>query len=117
MAGQRITTVTEQGPWRCRYLHADLIESCRLETGQQGDVIAYEEYHPFGTSAYQATDATLGAPARRYRYAGKERDEESGLCYFGARLNFSQAVCVPAGYDGRHARPYPNIGRAAGSLA
>jgi len=58
--------------------------SC-LESDGAGAVISYEEYHPFGTTAYSATLSSLGASAKRYRYCGKERDEESGLYYYGAR--------------------------------
>lgn len=68
-----------------RYNHADPLESSRLETDALGRLIAYEEYHAYGTTAYQATLSSLAPGARRYRYAGKERDEESGLYYFGAR--------------------------------
>jgi RHS repeat-associated protein len=48
-------------------------------------VIGYEAYHPFGTTAYQAVDKDIVAAAKRYRYTGMERDEESGLEYHGAR--------------------------------
>jgi len=58
--------------------------SC-LETDGAGAVISYEEYHPFGTTAYSATLSSLSVSAKRYRSCGKERDEESGLYYYGAR--------------------------------
>lgn len=48
-------------------------------------VISYEEYHPFGTTAYQAKNATIKSAAKRYCYTGMERDEESGLEYHSAR--------------------------------
>ena len=48
-------------------------------------VISYEEYHPFGTTAYQAINKDLKAAAKRYRYTGMERDEETGLEYHSAR--------------------------------
>lgn len=38
-----------------------------------------------GTTAYQTMNATINAVAKRYRYTGKERDEETGLYYHGAR--------------------------------
>jgi RHS repeat-associated protein len=47
--------------------------------------LLYEEYHPYGTSAYQAMRSGVEASAKRYRYGGKERDEETGLYYHGAR--------------------------------
>ena len=44
-----------------------------------GEIISYEEYSPYGSTSYQATAASIKAAAKRYRYTGKERDEESGL--------------------------------------
>ena len=48
-------------------------------------VISYEEYHPYGTTAYQARNAAIKSAAKRYRFTGMERDEENGLHYHGAR--------------------------------
>ncbi|MCC6527424.1 MAG: RHS repeat-associated core domain-containing protein [Polyangiaceae bacterium] len=45
----------------------------------------FEEYHPFGTTSYHAWDSSAEVSAKRYRYTGKERDEETGLAYHGAR--------------------------------
>jgi RHS repeat-associated protein len=68
-----------------RYQSPDHVGSSQIETDETGTVISYEVYHPFGTTAYQATAHTLGSPAKRYRYTGMERDDESGLGYHGAR--------------------------------
>jgi RHS repeat-associated protein len=68
-----------------RYQSPDHLDSAQLETDDAGNVIAYELFHPFGTTAYQATAKALGPAARRYRYTGMERDEESGFEYHGAR--------------------------------
>ncbi|NJK31417.1 MAG: hypothetical protein HC927_02780, partial [Deltaproteobacteria bacterium] len=46
---------------------------------------SYEEYHPYGTSAYRAVDSSIDVSAKRYRYTGMERDEETGLAYHSAR--------------------------------
>ncbi|MGO7121514.1 SpvB/TcaC N-terminal domain-containing protein [Rhizobium johnstonii] len=48
-------------------------------------IISYEEFHPYGTTSYQATNGKLSPVAKRYRFTGKERDEESGLNYHSAR--------------------------------
>ncbi|MBK8941029.1 MAG: RHS repeat-associated core domain-containing protein [Polyangiaceae bacterium] len=45
----------------------------------------YEEYAPYGTSAYRSAKSGVEVSARRYRYTGKERDDETGLYYYGAR--------------------------------
>ena len=50
----------------------------------QAQVISYEEYHPYGTTAYEAARSQTETP-KRYRYTGKERDDESGFYYHGAR--------------------------------
>jgi len=68
-----------------RYQHPNHQGSCCLETDENGDVITYEEYHPFGTTSYQATNGTITAAAKRYRYTGMERDDETGLSYHNAR--------------------------------
>ncbi|MER8595738.1 hypothetical protein NKH33_30035 [Mesorhizobium sp. M1182] len=58
--------------------------SCGVEIdGTSGDLLAREEFFPYGGSSYQAP--TSGGPARRYRYTAKERDETTGLNYHGAR--------------------------------
>ncbi|MBS1598318.1 MAG: penicillin-insensitive murein endopeptidase [Bacteroidetes bacterium] len=48
-------------------------------------VISYEEYFPFGNTSYQASNQQIKSAAKRYRYIGKERDEESGFNYHSAR--------------------------------
>uniref|UniRef100_UPI0013A595AE RHS repeat-associated core domain-containing protein n=1 Tax=Reichenbachiella versicolor TaxID=1821036 RepID=UPI0013A595AE len=49
-------------------------------------IISYEEYHPFGTTSYRAGRNETETSLKRYRYVGKERDEETGLYYYGARM-------------------------------
>ena len=60
-----------------------------LDDGKMGtaipQIISYEEYYPYGSTSYSAVDKTREVPSKRYRYTGKERDEESGLYYHGAR--------------------------------
>lgn len=59
--------------------------SCCLELDANASIISYEEYHPFGTTAYLAKNAAIRSTARRYRFTGMERDEETGLEYHSAR--------------------------------
>ena len=56
------------------------VHSTQLETDPAGTTISYEEYYPYGGSSFRAGDQD-----KRYRYASKERDEETGLYNFGAR--------------------------------
>lgn len=58
--------------------------SASLELDQQAQIISYEEYAPFGSSTYQAVRSRTETP-KRYRYTGKERDDETGLSYYEAR--------------------------------
>ena len=70
-----------------RYQYSNQIGSAALEVGGDPlnpEIISYEEYYPFGSSSYQAMRSQTETP-KRYRYSGKERDEESGLYYHGAR--------------------------------
>jgi len=59
--------------------------SLELDGTADAKVISYEEYHPFGTTSYQAKNKSIKAAAKRYRYTGMERDEETGLEYHSAR--------------------------------
>jgi len=59
--------------------------SACLEVDANGALISYEEYHSYGTTAFQAMAGAAEVSLKRYRYTGKERDEETGLYYHGAR--------------------------------
>ncbi|WP_275587396.1 toxin TcdB middle/N-terminal domain-containing protein [Nitrosomonas nitrosa] len=68
-----------------RYQYSNHLGSVGLELNGAAQIISYEEYHPYGTTAYQARGRDVKAVAKRYRYTGMERDEESGLSYHTAR--------------------------------
>ena len=68
-----------------RYQYSNHLGSVGLELDGTGAIISYEEYHPYGTVAYQAINSTITTTAKRYRYTGMERDAESGLNYHSAR--------------------------------
>lgn len=67
-----------------RFQFSNLLGTAILELDNQALIISYEEYFPFGATSYQAMSSQTETP-KRYRYTGKERDEESGLYYHGAR--------------------------------
>ncbi len=69
-----------------RYQFGNHLGSASLELDDNAGVISYEEYTPYGSTAYQAVGSQTET-AKRYRYTGKERDEESGLHYHGARYS------------------------------
>jgi RHS repeat-associated protein len=68
-----------------RFQLGNHLGSSILEVDAGGSVISYEEYHPYGTTAYHSGTGTAEVSLKRYRYTGKERDEETGLYYHGAR--------------------------------
>lgn len=59
--------------------------SLEVAFDKNAPIISYEEFHPYGSTAYQAVNRSISSAAKRYRYIGKERDEESGLNYHSAR--------------------------------
>ena len=71
-----------------------------------GAEINREEYYPFGETSF-------GSYAKkRYRYVGKEKDEESGLYYYGARY-YAPWICRfvstdPLAADYANLTPYQN---------
>jgi RHS repeat-associated protein len=67
-----------------RYQLSNHLGSACLELDDSAQVISYEEYYPYGSTSYQAVRSQTETP-KRYRYTGKERDEETGLAYHGAR--------------------------------
>ena len=72
-------------PRLIRYQLSNHLGTVNLEVDGNAHTISYEEYHPFGTTAYRAVNRAIKAAAKRYRYAGMERDEETGLSYHSAR--------------------------------
>jgi RHS repeat-associated protein len=67
-----------------RYQFGNHLGSASLELDGEAKIISYEEYAPYGSTTYQAVRGKTET-SKRYRYTGKERDEESGLYYHGAR--------------------------------
>jgi RHS repeat-associated protein len=58
---------------------ADHLSSAVLLIDQAGSWISREEFAPYGETSFG------GYARKRFRFGGKERDQESGLCYHGAR--------------------------------
>ncbi|MDX2424780.1 MAG: SpvB/TcaC N-terminal domain-containing protein [Cycloclasticus sp.] len=83
-----------------RYQLSNHLGSASLELDEAGKIISYEEYSPYGSSVYQAVKSQTQV-AKRIRYSGKEKDEESGLYYYGARYYLAWlgrwGSCDPAG--------------------
>jgi len=67
-----------------RYQLRNHLGSSSIELDASAQIISYEEYFPYGGTSYQAVRSQTDTP-KRYRYAARERDEESGLHYHGVR--------------------------------
>jgi RHS repeat-associated protein len=68
-----------------RFQIENQLNSAVFELDDTFNVISYEEYHPFGDTSFHTATGAAEVSAKRYRYTGKERDEETGLYYYGAR--------------------------------
>jgi RHS repeat-associated protein len=68
-----------------RFKFSNHLGSVNLELDNKANVISYEEYYPYGSTSYQSVDNNIKVTVKHYRYTGKERDEETGLYYHGAR--------------------------------
>jgi len=92
-------------PQLIHYQFGNHLGSASLELNDKANVISYEEYYPYGSTSYQAVDQSIKAAAKRYRYTGKERDEETGFTYHGARYYAAWlgrwTACDPIAPDGR----------------
>jgi RHS repeat-associated protein len=69
-----------------RFIYGNHLSSSSLELNENAVTISYEEFHPYGTTSFSATNADIKSAAKRYRYTGMERDEESGMAYHSARI-------------------------------
>jgi RHS repeat-associated protein len=75
----------EEPSERIRFQFDNHLASAVLELDHQASIISYEEYYPYGSTSLEATETTSEVSRKRYRYTAKERDEETGLYYHGAR--------------------------------
>jgi RHS repeat-associated protein len=84
-----------------RYQFSNHLNSSLLELDESAALISYEEYYPHGSTSYQAVRSGVEVNPKRYRYTGKERDEETGFYYFGLRYYIPWlgrwTSCDPAG--------------------
>jgi RHS repeat-associated protein len=79
------TNTTSGAATVVRYQFDNHLGSASLELDANAAIISYEEYYPYGSTSYQAVPGTVQVSPKRYRYTGKERDDETGFYYHGAR--------------------------------
>ena len=70
---------------KTHYQMGNHLGSASLELDGQGQLISYEEYYPFGGTAFTAGESLAEVKLKEYKYTGKERDNTTGLYYYGAR--------------------------------
>ncbi|CAC9640383.1 RHS repeat-associated core domain-containing protein [bacterium endosymbiont of Bathymodiolus sp. 5 South] len=68
-----------------RYQLISHLQSNTLELNDKDQTLSYEHYYPYGSTTLIAGKDKTQVQQKRYRYTGKERDDSSGLCYYGAR--------------------------------
>jgi RHS repeat-associated protein len=68
-----------------KYQYSNHLGSVGLEIDEDSTIISYEEYHPYGTTAYSANNEKINTTKKRFKYTGMESDEEIGLSYHSAR--------------------------------
>lgn len=66
-----------------RYQIGNHLGSVVCELDADGEIVSFEESFPYGGSSYNADRKYVGV--KRFRYSSKERDEENGCYYYGAR--------------------------------
>ena len=74
-----------QSPNQTRYQLNNHLQSNTLELDDKTQTLSYEHYYPYGGTAIIAGKDKIQVQQKRYRYTSKERDDSSGLCYYGAR--------------------------------
>ncbi|NLB80810.1 MAG: RHS repeat-associated core domain-containing protein, partial [Clostridiaceae bacterium] len=97
-----------------RYQYDNHLGSACLELDGSASIISYEEYHPFGTTSYRSGRTETEVSLKRYKYCGKERDEETGLYYYGMRY-YAAWICRfvsvdPLQFKYPHYTPYQYAG-------
>ncbi|MEX2961168.1 SpvB/TcaC N-terminal domain-containing protein [Microbulbifer sp. TYP-18] len=68
------------------FQYTDAKGSATFETDRTGAILSSENFHPFGTTAYRVRAPNRDLSLKRLRFAGKERDDETGLQPMGARF-------------------------------
>jgi RHS repeat-associated protein len=69
---------TQPGIEGAVYYHQDHLQGVALQTDEQGAVLAETAFDPFGGDLQVSTEP--------YAFTGKERDPDTGLYHFGARV-------------------------------
>ncbi len=95
--GERVARKDPDGSMH--YIHGDHLGSADVVTDSTGNLEEKTQYYPYGK-------IIAGGNQSKYLYTGQEKDEETGLYYYGARyynpelMRFVQAdLVIPALYN------------------
>jgi len=72
----------EEPVTRTIYHHEDHLTGANVDTDENGQVVQLSDYYPYGDSRIDEHGEDYH---NDYQFTGKERDEETGLSYYGAR--------------------------------
>jgi RHS repeat-associated protein len=82
---KEIDSSSDLGANKIRYQYGNHLGSASLELNSNGQIISYEEYFPYGGTSFLTGQNQKEVKIKEYRYTGKERDDATGLYYYGAR--------------------------------
>ncbi|CAB5496568.1 RHS repeat-associated core domain-containing protein [Bathymodiolus thermophilus thioautotrophic gill symbiont] len=83
--GTHILSEHTKDSTQTRYQLSSHLKTNTLEFNDQAQIISYEHHYPYGGTTIIAGKDKTQVQQKRYRYTGKERDDSSGLYYYGAR--------------------------------
>lgn len=76
---------SEVGTYQYRFQMDNNLGSVSMEVDNKAQLITYEEYFPYGGTSIITGKSKTEVKSKEYRYTGKERDDSTGLYYYGAR--------------------------------
>lgn len=83
------STKNTAAPDQLRYQMSNNLGSVAVELDEQGLLVSYEEYFPYGGTSFIAGPNEVDVSLKTYRYSGKECDNSTGLYYYGMRYYVS----------------------------
>jgi hypothetical protein len=73
------------GDIQYRFQLQDPLDSVTIELTADALLLTFEQYYPYGETAFMLARSKIEAAGKEYRFCGKERDATTGLYYYGAR--------------------------------
>lgn len=89
IAGGPAGNEIQPAPDQLRYQLDNNLGSVGVELDEQGLLISYEEFFPYGGTSFIAGPNQVDVALKVYRYSGKECDNSTGLYYYGRRYYVS----------------------------